>query len=67
MPDTPQLRISAAFACHPHELCSVCGCTLVLMMGSVTSVYALQGLIADGCSHLRGINTLIKEANSRQH
>lgn len=27
----------------------------------------LKGLIADGASHLRGINTLIKEANSRQH
>lgn len=26
----------------------------------------LQGLLADGTSHLRGINTLIKEANSRQ-
>jgi hypothetical protein len=37
------------------------------LMSEGSLVLLLQGLIADSCSHLRGINTLIKEANSRQH
>ena len=70
----------SAHAIYPAapDLCTVCmpsARTLsvcswqsgVVLMEAVTCMYMLQGLIADGCSHLRGINTLIKEANSRQH